>query len=59
MYGAISGYFGGIIDTIMMRFAEAVMSIPSFYLLIILAAILPSNMTSTQRLILIAQILDF
>jgi peptide/nickel transport system permease protein len=34
-----------------------VMSIPSFYLLIILAAILPSNMTSTQRLILIVVIL--
>lgn len=57
LYGGISGYFGGITDTIMMRFAEAVMSIPSFYLLIILAAILPSNMTSTQRLILIVVIL--
>ena len=57
IYGGISGYFGGIVDVIMMRFAEAVMSIPSFYLLIILAAILPSNMTSTQRLILIVIIL--
>lgn len=57
LYGGISGYFGGIVDTLMMRFAEAVMSIPSFYLLIILAAILPSNMTSTQRLILIVVIL--
>ena len=56
-YGGISGYFGGITDTLMMRLAEAVMSIPSFYLLIILAAILPSNMTSTQRLILIVVIL--
>ena len=36
LYGGISGYFGGKIDMIMMRFAEAVMSIPSFYLLIIL-----------------------
>lgn len=57
LYGGISGYFGGKIDTIMMRFAEAVMSIPSFYLLIILAAILPSNMTSIQRFILITIIL--
>lgn len=57
LYGGISGYFGGKIDTIMMRFAEAVMSIPSFYLLIILAAILPSNMTSIQRFILITVIL--
>lgn len=57
LYGGISGYFGGIVDNIMMRFAEAVMSIPSFYLLIILAAILPSNMTSIQRFILITVIL--
>lgn len=57
LYGGISGYFGGIVDMLMMRFAEAVMSIPSFYLLIILAAILPSNMTSIQRFILIVIIL--
>jgi len=57
LYGGISGYFGGILDTIMMRFAEAVMAIPSFYLLIILAAILPSGMTSVQRFCLIVVIL--
>ena len=57
LYGGISGYFGGIIDIIMMRFAEAVMSIPSFYLLIILASILPSGMTSIQRFMLIVIIL--
>ena len=57
LYGGISGYFGGKVDMLMMRFAEAVMSIPSFYLLIILAAILPSNMTSIQRFILIVLIL--
>ena len=33
LYGGISGYFGGITDILMMRFAEAVMAIPSFYLL--------------------------
>lgn len=57
LYGGISGYFGGKVDMLMMRFAEAVMSIPSFYLLIILAAILPSNMTSVQRFMLIVIIL--
>ena len=49
LYGGISGYFGGKVDSVMMRFAEAVMSIPSFYLLIILASVLPSGMTSIQR----------
>src|SRR5574344_261091 len=57
LYGGISGYYGGVIDNIMMRVAEAVMSIPSFYLLIILAAILPSGMTSIQRFMLIVVIL--
>ena len=57
LYGGIAGYFGGKVDTIMMRFAEAVMSIPSFYLLIILASILPSGMTSVQRFMLIVIIL--
>ncbi len=57
LYGGISGYFGGKVDVVMMRFAEAVMSIPSFYLLIILASILPSGMTSSQRFLLIVIIL--
>ena len=57
LYGGISGYFGGIVDTLMMRCAEAVMAIPSFYLLIILASILPSGMTSVQRFALIVVIL--
>lgn len=57
LYGGIAGYLGGKTDMIMMRFAEAVMSIPSFYLLIILASILPSGMTSVQRFMLIVVIL--
>lgn len=57
IYGGIAGYFGGVVDMLMMRFAEAIMSIPSFYLLIILAAILPSGMTSSQRFMLITVIL--
>ena len=57
LYGGISGYIGGITDILMMRFAEAVMAIPSFYLLIILAAILPPGMTSVQRFALIVVIL--
>ena len=57
VYGGISGYLGGKIDKILMRLAEGIMSVPSFYLLIILASILPSNMTSKQRFALITAIL--
>lgn len=57
LYGGLSGYLGGKTDFIMMRISEAIMSIPSFYLLIILASILPANMTSVQRFTLIVLIL--
>jgi len=56
-YGGISGYFGGKTDKILMRIAEAIMSIPGFYLLIILSQLLPSGMTSIQRFALITVIL--
>lgn len=59
IYGGISGYFGGKIDNIMMRVAEAIMSIPSFYLLISLAAILPPGMSSGERFAIITVILAF
>jgi len=59
IYGGISGYFGGVVDNVMMRIAEAMMSIPSFYLLISLAAILPPGMTSGQRFAIITVILSF
>jgi peptide/nickel transport system permease protein len=57
LYGAISGYCGGKIDTLMMRLAEVMMSFPSFYLLITLAAILPASLSSRQRFMLIVAIL--
>ncbi len=59
LYGGISGYFGGKTDSLMMRFAEAIMSIPGFFLLITLAAVLPANMTSVQRFAFITIILAF
>jgi peptide/nickel transport system permease protein len=59
IYGGMSGFVGGTVDNMMMRFAEAVMSIPSFYLLIGLAALLPPEMSSSQRFALITVILSF
>lgn len=57
IYGGLSGYFGGVVDKVLMRIAEAIMSIPGFYLLIILSQLLPSGMTSVQRFCLITVIL--
>ncbi len=59
VYGGISGFAGGFIDNIMMRIAEAIMSLPGLYLLIILSAILPASLSNTQRFVMITVILSF
>ncbi len=57
--GGISGYYGGKVDSIIMRTAEVIMSIPSFYLLLALAAVLPLDISSAFRFFLIVSILAF
>jgi len=56
LIGGISGYFGGWIDATLMRLVEILMTIPSLYLLVALAAVLPMSITSTQRFLLIVLI---
>ena len=53
LIGGISGYFGGIIDSIIMSLAEVLMTFPSIYLLVALSSILSPKLTSTQRFLLI------
>jgi peptide/nickel transport system permease protein len=57
--GGISGYFGGWIDAIIMRVAEVLMTLPSLYLLVALASVLPDRVTSSQRFLLIIVITSF
>jgi peptide/nickel transport system permease protein len=38
--GCVSGYYGGVADALLMRFTDAVLSIPSLFMLIILTRIL-------------------
>jgi peptide/nickel transport system permease protein len=59
LVGGISGYFGGGIDSVLMRFVEVLMTIPSLYLLVALAAVLPPGLTSAQRFLLIVLITSF
>lgn len=56
LIGGISGYFGGWLDAILMRLVEVLMTIPSLYLLVALAAVLPAGLTSAQRFLLIVVI---
>ncbi|MGB7056591.1 MAG: ABC transporter permease [Geitlerinemataceae cyanobacterium] len=59
MVGGISGYFGGWVDTILMRIVEVLMTIPGIYLLVALASVLPPGLTSAQRFLLIVVITSF
>jgi peptide/nickel transport system permease protein len=44
-YGAISGFFGGILDAVMMRFVDAALSIPGLLLLIVLSVLFTPSKT--------------
>lgn len=59
LVGGISGYFGGWIDTVLMRLVEVLMTIPSIYLLVALATVLPPGISSAQRFLLIVVITSF
>jgi peptide/nickel transport system permease protein len=46
IYGAVSGFAGGIVDSFLMRIVDAMLSIPFIFLLIILAVLIhPSALT--------------
>jgi peptide/nickel transport system permease protein len=42
-YGAVSGYYGGRVDSAMMRLVDILLSLPTLFLLIILAAFIKPN----------------
>ena len=59
LLGGISGYFGGWIDTVIMRASELLLSIPSLYLIIALRAVFPIDLPSRQVYLGIVSILAF
>jgi peptide/nickel transport system permease protein len=59
LIGGVSGYFGGWLDAVLMRIAEVLQTIPSIYLLISLAAVLPPGLSSAERFMLIVLITSF
>ena len=46
-YGAIAGYVGGMVDNVMMRFSEMILSFPSLVLAMIINAVLGSDLFNT------------
>jgi peptide/nickel transport system permease protein len=59
LLGGISGYFGGWIDTLIMRSTELLLSIPGLYLIIALRGIFPTTLPSQQVYLAIVVILAF
>jgi peptide/nickel transport system permease protein len=45
LWGAISGFFGGFVDSIMMRIVDALLAIPTLFLLLFLVTIVRPNTT--------------
>jgi peptide/nickel transport system permease protein len=56
--GTVSGYFQGAVDTLLQRFIELLMSLPTLPLWLALAAILPQDISVTSRYFLITLILS-
>ena len=54
--GGIAGFYGGIIDNVLMRSVEVLAAFPTFYLLLTLATVLPATLSSAARLFMIAAV---
>jgi peptide/nickel transport system permease protein len=57
--GAFSGYMGGWIDNLIMRWCEIEMSLPQFYFLLALAAVIPSGLSTVTTFFMIVAIMSF
>jgi peptide/nickel transport system permease protein len=56
--GGLAGLLGGKVDLVIMRLSEMIMMIPGLYLLLTLAAVLPKNLDSTERYLLIIGVIS-
>ncbi|PTA69444.1 ABC transporter permease [Deinococcus arcticus] len=57
--GAMAAYFGGIVDTVIMRFVEVLASIPTLFLLLMLRSVFPKDINPILALYVILGILAF
>ncbi len=59
LIGGIAGYFGGWIDSTLMRVCELFMLVPSFYLMLALRSVVPDNISAFQIYVMVILILSF
>ncbi len=48
LVGSISGFYGGVVDSLLMRFTEAMFTIPQLFILIVLAKFLGGKLPTVQ-----------
>src|SRR5581483_2188345 len=51
VYGAICGYYGGALDTVLMRVVDVFLSVPTLFLLLFLAAMFQGNLLTLMIVI--------
>jgi peptide/nickel transport system permease protein len=51
LLGSVSGYMGGMVDAVIMRFTDIIMCFPTFLLIITVAAVLPPNIFNIMVII--------
>jgi len=49
--GAIAGYFGGAVDSLLMRFTDTMLALPTFFILLSAAAVLGPSLVNTVIII--------
>jgi len=57
LIGGIAGFYGGWVDSVLMRLCEMFMMIPGFYLMLALRAAVPENFNSVQVYVSVVVIL--
>jgi peptide/nickel transport system permease protein len=46
VYGSVSGFFGGVVDNVMMRLVDVIIAFPTFYLLLMLVGIFEASIVA-------------
>lgn len=59
LVGTLAGYLGGLPDNLIMRWTEIEMSLPSFYFLLALAAVIPPGLSPGETFFMIVAIMSF
>lgn len=59
LMGAVAGYFGGVLDTVIMRFTDILMAIPRIVLAISIASALGPGLTNAMIAVAISSIPNF